>query len=155
VRGQPSNAEFVISVVSLIILIINTKIGRVYDLVEEYQPDYARKLGVDNDCSWMTHSSLLLLDDTEDYVFSSTDEQYVTILVVPQFQLDDFDLHITIDGAQVISSANPGSSFIDWVQVKVRAGAHISARTAAPPNCPLPCTSTNNLKQQCWWQRSS
>jgi hypothetical protein len=106
---------------------------RTYDLVEEYQPDYARAL-TDNDCSWMTHSAgLVLMGDTEQYAFTSTEEQYVTILVVPQYQLDDFDLQVTIDGAQVIASANPGSSFVDWIQVKVRAGARLVARTSPYP----------------------
>jgi hypothetical protein len=84
----------------------------------------------DNDCSWMTHSSnLVLFGDAEEFSFTSREEQYVTILVVPQYQLDDFDLQVTVDGSTVITSENPGSSFVDWVQVKVRPGAQIVART--------------------------
>lgn len=105
---------------------------RVYDLVESYQPDYAQQL-TDNDCSWMTHSSgLALVGDTESYSFTSAQEQYVTILVVSQYQLDDFDLQVTVDQAHVITSENPGSSFMDWVQVKVRPGARITARSSLP-----------------------
>jgi hypothetical protein len=97
----------------------------------------------DNDTSFMTVGSI---DGAEKdvFAFSSREAQYVTVVVVPENGLSDFDLEIadasgrtiarsTSDGRQVLSFfgvANAGH-YIDFAQLRVAAGEKLQAKVTA------------------------
>lgn len=52
-------------------------------------------------------------------------DQFVTVLVVPEKQLDNFDLTIKDATGRVIAKSN-SSSYIDWVQLQAPKGGRMS-----------------------------
>src|SRR5262249_46241145 len=99
----------------------------------------------DNDTSFMVFGSI---DDpsteADVYWFTSRETQFVTISVIPENALSDFDLDVLDDSGGVIaSSASDGAQnvvfgvpsneghYIDFVQLGVRTGQTLGARVSA------------------------
>eukprot|EP00824_Muranothrix_gubernata_P008069 TRINITY_DN2028_c0_g1_i1.p1 TRINITY_DN2028_c0_g1~~TRINITY_DN2028_c0_g1_i1.p1 ORF type:complete len:367 (+),score=53.81 TRINITY_DN2028_c0_g1_i1:154-1101(+) len=96
-----------------------------FDLFEKYSGSYAQGLDHDeNDCSWMAIGSMWAFIGSDDYKFHSDVEQWVTIVVVPHYQADVWHLTVNVDGKNIESASN---LYVNWVQVKVPAGAKIKA----------------------------
>jgi hypothetical protein len=100
---------------------------RTYPLYEVYKPEYARSLAADaNDVSWMTQSNIGVMG-SHTYHMTATDEQYVTVLVVPYVQLDKFTVELSAAGKKIASSdADSSMSYINWIQAKVPARTQLT-----------------------------
>ena len=101
-------------------------IQRTYELYEKYSESFAENK-TDNDTSFMVEGTSSSYSDVDTYSFTSASNQVVTIVLVPEYQLDDFDLTITDSSNNTISVSNE-SVFIDWVQLKVPANTTIKAK---------------------------
>ncbi len=99
---------------------------RTYELYEKYPENYA-EAKADNDTSFMVEGTSSSYSDIDTYSFTSAVDQIVTIVVVPEKQLDDFDLTITDANENNIAVSNTGT-FIDWVQIEVPAGTTLKAK---------------------------
>lgn len=100
---------------------------RTYELVEKYTESYA-KSKTNNDTSFMVEGYIAWpYSETDTFTFTSAYEQYVTIVLTPQYQLDDFDLVITDQYNNVLATSNTGN-LIDWVQIKVPANTKLKAK---------------------------
>lgn len=95
---------------------------REYELVEMYPEEFAAGM-TDNDTSAMITGGISSSDmDTPDrFQFTSRHMQFVTILLTPEAQLDDFDLVIMDLGGQELARSN-SEDYIDWVQLLVPEG---------------------------------
>ena len=120
---------------------------RTYELVEKYTEDFAKHMS-DNDTSFMVKGDI---EDpgheTDSYSFTSHASQYVTIALVPENALSDFDMELTSGGSHVIASSKSDGSqsllgvmpvneghYIDFIQLHASEGqtftAKVSAKTA-------------------------
>lgn len=99
---------------------------RTYGLYEHYTESYAKSM-TDNDTSFMVSGEISISSETDVYEFTSAQNQVVTILLVPEKQLDDFDLEIVDQNDNVIATSN-AYTYIDWIQLKVPAGTKLKAR---------------------------
>jgi hypothetical protein len=99
----------------------------------------------DNDTSFMVVGALDSTSQVDAYPFASHADQFVTIAVVPENSLSDFDLEITdASGAPIARSDSDGAQqlgvfftpfnvghYIDFVQLEVAAGQALTARVTA------------------------
>jgi hypothetical protein len=115
---------------------------RSYDLVEKYTEAHAKAMR-DNDTSFLVMGSIDDVDSEVDaYDFNSNEEQLVTIVVVPENSLSDFDVEVA-SGRTVVKSDSSGRQgigpfglfvdghYIDFVQLTVARGAKLTARVSA------------------------
>jgi len=107
----------------------NTTFTRKFDLYESYDQKYA-VAKKDNDCSFYVEATWNPGDTTSrhTYKFISKPEQFVSILLTPMAQLDDFDLNVQFPSSsagkiQVISDAE---TYIDHTIVRVPPGTTIT-----------------------------
>lgn len=100
--------------------------AREYELYEHYDELFARAMG-DNDTSFMVSGRIGSYYESDSYAFTSSSTQLVTILVVPDKSLDNFDVTVLDGGGNEIATSN-SYFFIDWVQVSVPAGTRLEAR---------------------------
>jgi hypothetical protein len=97
-----------------------------YDLFEMYSEARAKALK-DND------TSFLVLGDTgyeDQFEFTSPERQHITIVVVPEAQLDVFSLKLTTneEHSEIVDEiSSNSSSLINWIQTDVAAGQKIKA----------------------------
>ena len=102
---------------------------RTYELFEVYDEDFAKTM-TDNDTSFMVVGSNY--KSTDSFKFTSHYNQIITILIVPEKELDDFDLYVGLDDGDTppVITSNTGYETMDWVQMKVQAGTkmHIAVR---------------------------
>ena len=99
--------------------------GMTYELFENYSATFARQMP-DNDTSFMVET-IAGLSDT--YAFSSHAQgnQLVTITVVPDASVDNFDLDILAgDGSLIATSSS--TLYTDFVQLQVIPGQQLMAR---------------------------
>jgi len=100
---------------------------RTYELFEYYDEDQAKDMP-DNDTSFMVRGVSSGHRDMDVYFFTSAVDQIVTVLVVPEKELDDFDLQLSIsDDTKPRLVSNTGYATMDWLQVKVTAGTNMAA----------------------------
>ncbi len=101
---------------------------RSYELYENYTESYAASK-TDNDSSFMVEGSVVWpFTEVDSYSFTSTVDQYVTVVVAPVYGLDNFDIQITDANDQLIASANTGD-YIDFIQLNnVAAGTELRVR---------------------------
>ncbi len=99
---------------------------RTYELYEKYPESFA-EAKTDNDTSFMVEGTSSSFEDVDVYSFTSSVDQFVTIVVVPEAQLDDFDFSIVDANDNYIATSSAGT-YIDWIQVKVPAGTTLKAR---------------------------
>ncbi|THB66811.1 MAG: hypothetical protein D6B27_06000 [Gammaproteobacteria bacterium] len=99
---------------------------RDYELFENYDEDYA-KSKADNDTSFMVEGYIAWpYWETDSYTFTSGEDQYVTIVLVPEYQLDDFDIVVKDANGNVIAESNT-FEYIDWIQIEnVEAGTELT-----------------------------
>jgi hypothetical protein len=97
---------------------------RTYGLFERYDETFAKQM-TDNDTSFMVQGNAHV-GEVDLFPFTSDSKQLVTVLVVPEAQLDDFDLVISDDKGEVVAQAN-SASLVDWVQLRVPAGEQLTA----------------------------
>ncbi len=89
---------------------------RTYELYENYSESHA-KSATDNDTSFMVEGYIAYpYSETDSFEFTSNDDQYVTITLVPMYTLDDFDLVVKDDNGNVLATANT-YDYIDFVQL--------------------------------------
>jgi hypothetical protein len=117
---------------------------RTYGLVENYTEDAAKKI-TDNDTSFMVHGDI---EDpgheTDEYAFASPEAQYLTITLVPENALSDFDVELADSRGHVVASSRSDGSqsllgvlpvneghYIDFIQLRVTEGAKFTARVTA------------------------
>lgn len=119
---------------------------RTYDLCEKYTEAVAKAM-TDNDTSFMVIGSLGSSTETDLYAFTSPVAQYVTITVVPENALSDFDVELLdgsnrviaasrSDGRQFLSPFWPftpynSGNYIDFIQLPVTAKTKLKARVSA------------------------
>ncbi len=100
--------------------------SRTYELYENYTESYA-KSKTDNDTSFMVEGYISYpYTETDTYEFESGSAQFVTIAVVGEYTLDDFDLTITDEYGTEIATSNT-YDFTDWVQLEVPANTTLKA----------------------------
>jgi hypothetical protein len=117
---------------------------RTYELFEHYSEAYATGLA-DNDTSFMATGSITNVDDEVDtYLIRSRVSQIVTLVLVPENALSDFDVELATTGGETIASSisdgrqllafgvptNTGN-YIDFVQLPVPEGAEVQVRVTA------------------------
>ncbi len=100
---------------------------RTYELYEKYDEAFAEAKN-DNDTSFMVTGVSSSYSDEDVYEFTSGENQLVTIVVVNEKELDDFDLTILDENDNVIATSNEGRYFVDWVQLKVPANTTLKAK---------------------------
>jgi hypothetical protein len=99
---------------------------RSYDLFEDYSKEQAEKMK-DNDTSFMVHGSLDRDKEVDTFPFEAKSAQNVTVLLVPQEQLDAFELTVRDDSGKVLYDSKSITS-IPWVQLQVPAGTRLQAQ---------------------------
>ncbi|THB74163.1 MAG: hypothetical protein D6B28_02580 [Gammaproteobacteria bacterium] len=98
---------------------------RTYELVENYDEDYAKSM-TDNDTSFMVEGYISYpYSEKDTYTFTSAVGQYVTILVLPEYTLDDFDFVVKDDEGNVVADSN-STDFVDWIQIQVPANTTLT-----------------------------
>ncbi len=98
---------------------------RTYELYEVY-PEAFAEAKTDNDTSFMAEGHSSSYSDEDIYEFTSATHQVVTITLVPEKQLDDFDLVIRDENGNLVAYSDT-TTFIDWVQLKVPSGTKLKA----------------------------
>jgi hypothetical protein len=94
-----------------------------FELVEMYDEDTAKSLTTP-DTSYMATGEIAS-DEVDVYPAKSQRGQYVTVLVVPEKSLDDYDLTIKDSTGRVLAQSN-SHSYIDWVQLPAPRGGRMS-----------------------------
>lgn len=100
--------------------------ARSYELVEHYTERRAAELP-DNDTSFVVAGRVTSFYDADTFAFTSAHDQLVTVVVVPEKSLDDFDLLLVDDAGDVVASSR-SRRYIDWIQLDVPAGTRLHAR---------------------------
>ncbi|KAJ3439154.1 collectin-46-like [Anaeramoeba flamelloides] len=99
---------------------------RNYRLFENYPEEYAKKMP-NNDASFMVIGESSSFDDVDSYPFTSLSTQIVTILLVPEKQLDAFTLTISDTNGNVIAVSDL-DTYINWVQIEIPAQTSLVAK---------------------------
>ena len=99
--------------------------ARSYPLVESYREEAGRAMR-DNDTSFMVTGDVASADEVDRFRFTSADRQLVTVTLVPEKELDAFELTIRDEQGRVLHQSSSDRS-VDWVQLEVPAGARLSA----------------------------
>lgn len=99
---------------------------RSYDLVENYGKEQAAKMK-DNDTSFMVHGAADRSGGADSFSFQAKSAQNVTVLLVPEHQLDSFGLTIR-DAAGKVLYDSKSMSAVAWAQLRVPAGTQLSAQ---------------------------
>ena len=99
---------------------------RTYELFENYPAGFARTFE-DNDTSFMTVGTASSAGTPESFAFRSRQSQFVTVVVVPEKQLDDFDLEILDEQGKSLATSR-SHALMDFVQLPVPAGKKLTAR---------------------------
>lgn len=90
--------------------------SRTYELYENYTEPFAKTMA-NNDTSFMLEGYIAYpYSETDTFEFISGDDQYVTVLLVPMYTLDDFDLVIKDENGNVLATANT-YNYVDFVQL--------------------------------------
>lgn len=101
---------------------------RTYELVEKYTEQAAKAMN-DNDTSFMAMGSISSArSEVDAYSFASTDAQLVTITLVPENQLSDFDLEIVDGQGKTVLRSDEQ---VDFAQIQVKAGERLTAKVTA------------------------
>jgi hypothetical protein len=116
---------------------------RTYELLEKYTESAAKRL-TNNDTSFMVMGSLDSPTEQDEFTFTSREDQFVTVTLVPENALSDFDFEITdANGRTIVKSAEDGrqemffaaitraGSYIDFAQIKVATNEKLKARVTA------------------------
>lgn len=94
-----------------------------FELVEMYDEETARS--VPPDTSFVALGELSRGGPADVIPAKSQRDQVVTVLVVPEKQLDDFDLTIKDDAGRVLASSR-SSRYLDWVQLQAPRGGRMT-----------------------------
>ncbi len=99
---------------------------RTYELFEYYRDEDFAKGKRDNDTSFMVRGAIPSRNEPDIYTIRSEYDQLVTLLVVPEKELDDFDLAVgpLSTGPEIIT--HTGYETMEWVQMKVKAGTELA-----------------------------
>lgn len=97
--------------------------GKNWELVEEYTEEFASKKA-DNDCSFLV-KGVISGSETDKYTFTCKGAQFVTVTLVPEHQLDIFNLRTTNPNVQSKESA-----YINWIQFNVPGTTTITAHVS-------------------------
>lgn len=91
-------------------------VSRVWELFEDYEQAFAMRMR-DNDASWMVRGTVSAVGGYVEFPFYSRLPQYVTISVVPEYALDDWDLDVSLKNVN-IATAN-STFYMDFIQVTI------------------------------------
>jgi len=94
---------------------------RTYPLFESYTENHAKQLSKYGklDTSFMISGDLVDYNKIDEFVFTSLDyPQYVTMLIVPQYTLDNFNLTLETSDHKFKVYADT-TTFSNWIQVYV------------------------------------
>jgi hypothetical protein len=98
-----------------------------FELVEMYDEATAKAMKP-NDTSFVVAGEIAD-SETDVYEAKSMRDQFVTVLVVPEKQLDDFDLEIdSSDGRKLAASHSSG--YIDWIQLQAPRGGRMKIKVS-------------------------
>ncbi len=95
---------------------------RTYELFEKYYEAFA-EAKVDNDTSFMVIGESETYEDVDTYSFTSAHDQIVTVLLVPEKELDDFDISLKKADGTLIERSDVKRTYMEWIQFKAKAGA--------------------------------
>lgn len=105
-------------------------VKREYELFERYTEAQAKSM-TDNDTSFMVEGTTSYAGggdyEVDEFAFTSSSDQLVTIAVVPEKSLDDFDFDVCDQHGNVLLSSD-ASDTIDWAQLQVPAGTTLSVK---------------------------
>ena len=118
--------------------------SRTFELLESYTEARAKAMK-DNDTSFMVLGSLdVTVAESDTFAFKSRVTQYVSLLVVPENALSDFDLELldakgkvvarsNSDGRQVLAFGVPITTghYVDFITSRMASGSRWSARVTA------------------------
>lgn len=91
--------------------------SRTFGLFEMYTTERAIQMGWDQDTSFMVAGEVSPTG-TDTFPLASSEPQWVTVVVVPQYYYDNFDLEILdANGRSIVSSS--GTATINWAQLYV------------------------------------
>ncbi|MCM2277368.1 MAG: hypothetical protein NDJ89_04775 [Oligoflexia bacterium] len=101
---------------------------RRYELVEVHTESTLRANPA-TDASFLVIGEISQGERGEDrYAFRSVEEQLVTLALVPEKSLDDFDLLVLDErGNPIAASDHAGMERIEWIQLRAPAGARLQA----------------------------
>src|SRR5205814_41301 len=100
------------------------------ELIELY-PEAVAAAMPDNDTSFVALGSIGdPANERDAYRFTSAAAQFVTVVLVPENALSDFDLELT-DAAGATIAVSDSGRMIDFVQLRVDAGTTLGARVSA------------------------
>ena len=99
---------------------------RSYGLYEHYTESHAKSMD-NNDTSFMVSGANNSYYSKDNYSFTSNEDQFVTIMLMPEKQLDDFDLSILDEFGNTLAKSDT-SVFVDWIQIKVQKGTKLTAQ---------------------------
>jgi hypothetical protein len=101
-----------------------------WELYERYTESFAKGMD-DNDTSFMVEGRLAYEGggayETDEFSFTSNSDQLVTVCVVPEKSLDDFDFEITDAAGEVLVTSDSDDN-IDWAQLQVKKGTKLNVR---------------------------
>lgn len=92
---------------------------RTFELFEIYSESVAKKMS-DNDTSFLVLAQIQGVE-VDSYSFTSASSQWVTVVVVPEKQLDHFSVALKNSKGELIAKAQ-SLLFINWIQMEVKAG---------------------------------
>ena len=98
-----------------------------FELVEMYDEATAKSYAP-NDTSFVALGELPR-GASDSYDIKSRHDQFVTIMVVPEKQLDNFDITIKSPEGRVLATSR-GSSYIDWVQLQAPRGGRMTVEVS-------------------------
>lgn len=103
---------------------------RTFELYEKYTEGYAKQM-TDNDTSFMVEGRIAYAGggqyETDEFAFTSKSDQLVSVAVVPEKQLDDFDFEITDQKGNVLLKSD-SDHLIDHAQLRVKEGTQLKVR---------------------------
>ena len=99
---------------------------RTYGLVEKYTESFAKTMS-DNDTSFMVLGKSSSFSDIDSYSFNSSENQVVTITLIPEKGLDDFDIAV-FDGENKLVATSNTLNMVEFIQLEVPAGKKLKVK---------------------------
>eukprot|EP01100_Stratorugosa_tubuloviscum_P010196 TRINITY_DN4354_c0_g1_i1.p1 TRINITY_DN4354_c0_g1~~TRINITY_DN4354_c0_g1_i1.p1 ORF type:complete len:350 (+),score=166.02 TRINITY_DN4354_c0_g1_i1:73-1122(+) len=101
-------------------------VNRTFELFEKYSQNFANSMQ-DNDVSFLVEAIWAGNDNSENdsYIINVKQKQFLTILLVPTYQLDNFNLILYASDKKTVIAKSESSIFIDWIHIRVPANTRL------------------------------